>query len=240
MAIFAQYLQKTERNRWNLESDVPWEELDVALALEQPDILATLRQAALVESYAPMYALKGLQLWWDSIEESAVASIQFYEEYKHYVALSRYLQPLGYDIPEREIIGARQKNAGSSYPDRTRQLTNYMISEHFTAHFYERLLEQAREPVMKRLLTLLVADEFRHCQVFYSLLERRLHDDPAIVETIVDESLHFRHQAAEVVGEQVPVSMKNDFHALLLFWKKIELLTGVDLREQKKALVAAE
>ena len=147
----------------------------------------------------------------DSVEESAVASIQFYEEYKHYYALKRYLDVVGIPIPEREIVEVRTPNFGQFYADRTRHLANYMMSEHFTAHFYKRLLEQAREPVLRTLLEFLIRDEFRHAGVFYSLLERRVEIEPKARQLIVDEALHFRHQGIEVVGERLPISLKNDF-----------------------------
>lgn len=235
--IYERYFKQSEADRWQLETDVPWQEVNGELAAAQPDILEDLRNAALIESYAPMFALKSLHLWWDSVEESAVASIQFYEEYKHYFALKRYLESVGYEIPDREIIEVRQKNYGAYYQDRTRQLANYMMSEHFTAHFYKRLLEKAQEPVMRVLLDFLMRDEFRHCNVFYSLLERRMELDASIRETIVDEALHFRHQGIEVVGEHMPVAERNDFQTILLFFRKVERLTGVSLREYRRSML---
>lgn len=237
--VFQKYFQISEQGRWKLETDIPWDFIDIDLAQQQPEELSLLRDAALIESYAPMFALKSLELWWSSVEESAVASIQFFEEYKHYFALQRYLEKVGIVIPEREIIEVRSRNFGTHYPDRIRQLANYMISEHFTAHFYQRLLEQAREPVMRALLGFLVKDEHRHCQVFYSLLEQRIATDVRVIDTILDESIHFRHQASEVMGEQVPVAERNDLQAMLAFWKKLERLTGTDLRDYRRAQLAS-
>lgn len=232
--IYERYFLKAEQNRWQLETDIPWDAIDLEAAAAQPLIIENLREAALIESYAPMYALKGLSVWWNSIEESAIASIQFYEEYKHYFALKRYLEHVGVSVDEREIIEVRERSFDSVYTDRVRQLANYMISEHFTAYFYQRLLDEAREPVMRTLLELLVKDELRHCSVFYSLLEKRIADDPKEIDIVLQEALDFRHQATEVVGERLPIAQKNDFQALLHFWNRIERLTGVDLREVKK------
>jgi hypothetical protein len=235
--VYERYFKLTESDRWELESDVPWNRIDAEVACAQPDVLQKLRSAALIESYAPMFALKSLSLWWESVEESAIASIQFFEEYKHYYALKRYLDAVGMEIPEREVIEVRQRNFGGPNGDRARHLANYMISEHFTAHFYKRLLEQAREPVLRVLLNFLVRDEFRHANVFYSLLERRLELEPATRDAIVEETLHFRHQGVEVVGESIPIAQKNDFQTILGLWKKVEHLTGVSLREYRKELM---
>jgi hypothetical protein len=235
--IFERYFKLTESDRWELESDIPWDEIDAGMAGAQPDVLEKLRSAALIESYAPMFALKSLNLWWESVEESAIASIQFFEEYKHYYALKRYLDAVSMEIPEREVIEVRQRNFGGPSGDRARHLANYMISEHFTAHFYKRLLEQAQEPVLRVLLNFLVRDEFRHANVFYSLLERRLELDPSTRDAIIEETLQFRHQGAEVVGESMPIAQKNDFQTILGLWKKVERLTGVSLRECRKELM---
>jgi hypothetical protein len=233
--IYERYFETAERQRWKLETDIPWSELDVPLAKRDEQTLHTLRDAALIESFAPMFALKGLEAWWDSVEESAIASIQFYEEYKHYFALKKYLAAVGVEIPDRELIALREPRIEMHYSDRVRQLANYMISEHFTAWFYQRLLDRTEEPVLKTLLRFLVSDEFRHCNVYYSLLEERIARDRAVVDTVLDEVFHFRHQASEALGERVPLSMKNDFQALLAFWKRVERLTGVDLRDARRA-----
>lgn len=232
--IYERYFQTAERHRWRLETDVPWSGIDGTLARRDESILDALRDAALIESFAPMFALKGLEVWWDSVEESAIASIQFYEEYKHYFALEKYLGAVGISIPERELISLREAKIDSHYRDRVRQLANYMISEHFTAWFYQRLLDRAEEPVLKVLLQFLAADETRHCNVYYWLLEERIAKDPAVADTVLAEVFDFRHQASEALGERVPIAMKNDFQALVQFWKKIERLTGIDLREAKR------
>jgi len=237
--VFEKCFRLSESDRWRLETDIPWGQIDVEQALARPDVLEKLRDAALIESYAPMFALKSLHLWWDSIEESAVASIQFYEEYKHYYALKRYLDALGLSIPEREVIEVRSLNFGASYGDRTRHLANYMMSEHFTAHFYKRLLEQAQESTLRTLLEFLIRDEFRHANVFYELLQRRIEMEPSARHLVMEEALNFRHQGVEVVGERVPIALKNDFPAILTFWKKVERLTGLSLRDQRKVLLQA-
>src|SRR5437868_1780853 len=115
--IYERYFKLTESDRWQLETDEPWAQIDVELASTQPDVIEKLRAAALIESYAPMFALKSLSLWWESIEESAIASIQFFEEYKHYYALKRYLDAVGVEIPEREVVEVRQHNFGAPYGD---------------------------------------------------------------------------------------------------------------------------
>jgi hypothetical protein len=131
--IYERYFQAAERQRWRLETDVRWGEIDIESARRDEATLEALRDAALIESFAPMFALKGLEVWWDSVEESAIASIQFYEEYKHYFALRKYLGAVGIEIPDREVLDLRAPAVASHYNDRVRQLANYMISEHFTA-----------------------------------------------------------------------------------------------------------
>ncbi|MGH9458006.1 MAG: ferritin-like domain-containing protein [Thermoanaerobaculia bacterium] len=237
--IYERYFRRAERVRWQID-DFDFGAVDAERAAARPDLLATLREAALIESYAPMFALRGLRSWWNSIEESAIASIQFYEEYKHYFALKLYLERAGIEIPEREILSVRTEEATAPYRDKVRQLANYMVSEHFTAYFYQRLLEQADEPVLRRLLECLIADERRHCSVYFDLLAQRIVNDRSEIDSVLEEVVEFRHQASEVVGENVPVAMRNDFEAVVHLWNRVERLTGVDVRTlRRQALPSA-
>lgn len=237
--IYERYFRRAERARWRIE-DFDFSAVDTEKAVANPPLLATLRQAALIESYAPMFALRGLRSWWNSVEESAIASIQFYEEYKHYLALKLWLERAGVEIPEREVLALRADDATGAYPDKVRQLANYMVSEHFTAYFYQRLLEQAEEPVLRRLLECLVTDERRHCSVYFDLLAQRIAHDRGEIDAVLEEVMNFRHQASEAVGENVPVAMRNDFEAVVHLWNRVERLTGVDVRTlRREALPSA-
>ncbi len=224
--IYDDYLYQAELQRWVLEADIAWSKVDVALALKQPDLLEEVRDSAIIESYFPLYTMKLVQAIWDRVDATAVFSIQLYESYKHFYALNRYLEIVGYrPLEEADIVETRRKNLDLPVPEAIAELTRYMMSEHFAAYFFMRLSRQAREPVLQQLAAWIAKDEVRHAQFAFDLLSARLREDPSVSSRILDAALNFRHVGADVV-DQVPVAEKNDLGAILSIKKKIERLCG--------------
>jgi hypothetical protein len=113
------------------------------------------------------------------------------------------------------------------------RLVEFMLSEHLAAYFFRRIGEQSEEPVLRRLMALIAADEVRHAQGAADLLAKRLAADPRSVPVVLDAAVHFRHYGNEMVGE-VPVSMPGDRVAIQTFAKRIERLCGVRLVDHLK------
>lgn len=224
--IYDDYLHQAELQRWVLEADVAWSQIDIPLAMQQPELLEEVRDSAIIESYFPLYTMKLVGVIWDQVDATAVFSIQLYESYKHFYALNRYLEITGYrPLDEEDIIATRRKNLGNPAPEPVAELTRYMMSEHFAAYFFMRLSRQAREPVLSRIAAWIAKDEVRHAQFAFEILSARLRENPSLAETILDAALHFRHVGADVV-EEVPVAEKNDLGAILSINKKVERLCG--------------
>ena len=224
--IYDDYLYQAELQRWVLEADIAWSQVDVALALKQPELLEEVRDSAIIESYFPLYTMKLVQAIWDRVDATAVFSIQLYESYKHFYALNRYLEIVGYrPLEEADIVETRRKNLDQPVPEAIAELTRYMMSEHFAAYFFMRLSRQAREPVLQQLAAWIAKDEVRHAQFAFDLLSARLREDPSVSSRILDAALNFRHVGADVV-DQVPVAEKNELGAILSINKKIERLCG--------------
>lgn len=230
--IFDAYFKTTEKLRWRLEDDIPWKSIDHKKARKQGDIIKILRDATLIESFAPISHMRMLEVHWDDIDVSGVLSIQLFEEYKHYHVLKKYLDAIGEVITEEEILEKRHKNknAPEDQSDPITQLAKYFMSEHFTGHFYIGLVQRAKEPVLKKILKFIAGDEFRHSQLYYDLLKDKVKTDPGAAHKILEFSLNFEHFGAEVVDE-VPISQKNDFKAIISFARKIEQLTGKSPQE---------
>lgn len=226
--IFDSYFKTTEKLRWRLEDDIAWKSIDKKKAKKQQDILKILRDATLIESFAPISHMRMLDIHWDDLDVSGVLSIQLFEEYKHYHVLKKYLDAIGEIITDEELLAARHKNknAPEEQADPITQLAKYFMSEHYTGHFYLGLVERAKEPVLKKILKLIAGDEFRHSQLYYDLLKDKMKTDPENTRhRVLEFSLNFEHFGAEVV-EEVPISVKNDFKAIVSFARKIEQLTG--------------
>lgn len=229
--MYNDYLTQAELQRWILEADVSWGRIDPALALAQPELLDQIRDAALIESYFPVYTTRLVRALWDDLDATAIFSIQLYESYKHFYVLDRYLGVVGYrPIDDDELREIRRRNLDVAVEDADAELTRYMVSEHFAAYFFLRLSRQAQEPVLAGIAGHIAKDEFRHTQFAYDLLDARLKADPARRDRILDAASHFRHVGAEVV-ESVPVSEKNDLPAILTLNRRMRRLCGVSLAD---------
>jgi hypothetical protein len=223
---YGDYLTTSEMTRWILDTDIPWDDIDPALARSQPDVLDRVRASALIESFFPIFTPRALDLLWDNITATAIYSIQLYESYKHFHVFAQYLETVGYrPIGNEELVELRRRNLGLRYDNPARLLTRYMMSEHFAAHSFFKDSRRAAEPVLRHILQLVAKDEVRHCQFGYELLDEHLRGHPEDIDNVCDEALHFRH-IGEMVVPEVPVAEKNDFAAILAINRKIERLTG--------------
>lgn len=229
--IYDEYLTTAELQRWILESDVSWNSVDRELALTQPELLEQIRDSALIESYFPVYTTNLVRACWDQIDVTSVFSVQLYESYKHFYALNRYLEVVGYrPITDQELIDIRRRNIQNHVDDPVRELARYMISEHFAAYFFLRLSHQAQEPVLRQITAFIAKDEFRHTQFAYDLLAPRVRGNEDARRRVLEAGANFKHVGADVVT-RVPVSSKNDFQAILTLDKKMHRLTGISISE---------
>ncbi|HEY6089387.1 MAG TPA: hypothetical protein VD771_06315, partial [Gemmatimonadaceae bacterium] len=164
--IYEEHLRAAESAAWSVES-IRWPAIDRSVARAEPEILAGLRDAAMIEGYLPTFAPRLMLLLWDDVDATAILSLELYEGLKHYTALRRYLEVVGEEssrVSERSLVAAREKTSGITYSrdEVITYLTHFMCSELFAAHFFRRLAEQTREPVLRELLGYMSRDELRH------------------------------------------------------------------------------
>ena len=76
---YGDYLTTSEMNRWILDTDIPWDEIDPELARSQPELLDRVRASALIESFFPIFTPRALDLLWDNVAATAIYSVQLYE-----------------------------------------------------------------------------------------------------------------------------------------------------------------
>ena len=227
--IYAEYLSNAEANRWILDTDIAWDDVDPALALKQSDLLDRVRDSAFIESFFPLFTPRALELLWDDVNATAVFSIQLYESYKHFHVFNQYLHRVNYrPIGDEEIVELRRRNRNLRYDDGTCLLTWYMMSEHFAAHHFMKDSRQCGEPVLSHILRLVGRDEVRHAQFAYDLLDLRLRRDPSEAAKVLHAARNFRHIGLDAVDE-IPMAQKNDFAAIMTVNQKIQRLTGSTL-----------
>ncbi len=235
--IYDEYLTQAELQRWILDADVSWADIDATVARSQPDVLEQVRDSALIESYFPLYTTRLMRAFWDQLDVTSVFSVQLYESYKHFYVLNRYLELVdAHPISDEELVDVRRRNLDTAIDDPVHELARYMISEHFAAYFFLRLSRHSVEPVLAQIAGYIARDEFRHTQFAFDLLDVRLKQDASLRDRVLQAGLDFRHVGADVVSH-VPVSQKNDLAAILTLNKRLQRLCGISLSESTKGMV---
>lgn len=228
--IYEAHLRATEENAWPLDTTIPWDTIDLGIARGEADLHRALHDAALIEGYLPVYAARLMQLLWDDVDATAVLSMELYEGLKHFTALTRYLDRVGFqreDVSAAMLVAARERALGLRYEERDliAHLTNFMCSELFAAYFFLRISRKTQEPVLRELLGYMARDEFRHSASAGDVLKQRIDRDPTVAEHVLAAAERFRHYGSDVVD--VPVAEENDFEAIMAVNRKIRLLCGL-------------
>lgn len=227
--LYSRFAAAADRGRWSVEQDVHWADIDRELALARPDILAKLRDAALIESYHPVNLARLIRLTWDDIDAGVVFSMEMYEGFKHFHALRLYLDAVGYEprITDVELCEIRRATARADLDpaDPITPLVEFMLSEHLASYFFRRLGDQAEEPILAEMLATIAADEVRHAQGASELLAKRISAEPANAQCVLEAAAHFRHYG-EYAVDAVPVAMPGDVVAIRTFANRIARLCG--------------
>lgn len=235
--LYARFASAAERGAWSIDRDIAWHAVDRARARAQPDILAALRDAALIESFHPVNLARFLRALWDDVDGCAAVGLEMYEGFKHFHALRMYLDIAGFEpaITDEELIDLRRDGAARDFPadEVLEHLVEFMLSEHLAAYFFRRLAERADEPVLADLLRYIAADEVRHAQSASDLIAKRLARDPALADRVLTAAARFHHYGEEAIGE-VPVAMPGDPVAIRTFAERIERLCGRRLIDHLK------
>jgi hypothetical protein len=234
--IYEEHLRAAESAAWSIAT-IPWSKIDRNIALGELEILAQLRDAALIEGYLPTFAPRLMLLLWDDVDATAILSLELYEGLKHYTALRRYLDSVGVEatrVSEQSLVAARERTGGITYRrDKViTYLTHFMCSELFAAHFFRRLAERTSEPVLAELLGYMSRDEIRHSAGAGALLRKRIDANPEVADEILAAAENFRHYGSDVVD--IPLAEENDFEAIMAMNRKIRQLCGLAPTEHLK------
>ena len=163
---------------WTLD-DIAWEKFDSAKV--DPDILAIVKAASMVESNGGDYAAYLCNVFGDDPEFQAAAGDWALEEIQHGRVLGRWarLADPGFDYDSalarfsagfRVPLTATQSVRGS----RTAELIARCIVETGTSSYYTALGDATDEPVLREICRHIAADELRHYKLFYTHMKRYL------------------------------------------------------------------
>lgn len=221
------HLRAAEAALWPLEA-VPWDRIDRDAAAGEGALHQALYDAALIEGYLPVYASRLLALLQDDVDATAVLSLELFEGLRHYTALRRYLDAVGFrgaSESDAGLAAARARAGGTYGAERVPEhLTHFMGSELFAAFFFQRLAERTREPVLAHLLRRMSADEQRHAAAAGDVLAARVRRDPTLAPRVTAAAEAFRHYGSDIV--EVPVAEPNDFEALAAFHRRVRSIVS--------------
>ena len=236
-ALYVRHARASDRGHWSVERDVRWGDISPSLALADPELLAQLRDAALIEAYHPVHLQRLLAETWDDVDAGVVFSLELYEGFKHFHSLRTYLGAVGYQpaLTDDDIVAMRRaaRIADSGPYDLVERLVEFMLSEHLASYFFRRLGERTREPVLAELLTFIAADEVRHAQSAADLIEKRITADPSVRPRVLEAATSFHHFGERAIGN-VPVAIPGDPLAIRSFARRVERLCGVRLVDHLK------
>src|SRR5262249_1778818 len=130
-ALYVRHARAADRGAWSVERDIDWKAIDARIALSQPDILAKLRDAALIESFHPVNLSRLIRLTWDDIDAGVVFSLEMFEGFKHFHALRTYLDVVGYEPAitndDLRAIRKRAERADLDPADSMTPLVEFML-----------------------------------------------------------------------------------------------------------------
>lgn len=239
-SLYVRHARAADRGAWSVERDVRWADIDASLVRDEGELLAALRNAALIEAYHPVHLQRLLAETWDDVDAGVVFSLELFEGFKHFHALRMYLDAVGFRpaITDAQIVEMRRAaRASDTAPyDLVERLVEFMLSEHLASYFFRRLSQQTREPVLGAMLSLVAADEVRHAQSASDLLARRIAADASVIPRVLEAATHFHHFGERAIGD-VPVAMPGDPVAIRSFARRVERLCGVRLVDHLKEAI---
>jgi hypothetical protein len=177
--------QTVYRQGWKLD-EVPWDAFQPAAV--DPELLAAVKAAALVEYNAPEYVTYLQRVFRDSGEE-ILSAIELWgqEESQHGRALARWAETADPGFRMEDAFARFRKGytpahftdvkaEGSVRGSRRGEMIARCVVESGTSSYYSAIRDACDEPVLKEIAGRIAADEYRHYKLFYETLHKQ--DEP--------------------------------------------------------------
>jgi hypothetical protein len=169
--LYPELFKSLESVRWNMETDVPWNEFDGTRLTD--DQARTIKMNAITEWSALPATEMFLRDNLDDSDFSAFMSVWFFEEQKHALVLMEYLQRFRPDlVPTEEELHAVRFQFDPA--PRLETLMLHFCGEIRLNHWYRRAAEWHTEPVIKSIYRLLSQDEARHGGAYLRYMKKSL------------------------------------------------------------------
>lgn len=169
--LYPELFRSLEQVRWNMETDIPWNEFDASQLSEEQ--AQTIRMNAITEWSALPATEMFLRDNRNDSDFSAFMSVWFFEEQKHSLVLMEYLRRFR---PELVPTEAELHNVRFEF-DPAPPLETLML--HFCGeirlnHWYRCAAEWHTEPVIKQIYKIISQDEARHGGAYLRYMKKAL------------------------------------------------------------------
>ncbi len=169
--LYPELFKSLESVRWNMETDVPWNEFDGARLSD--DQARTIKMNAITEWSALPATEMFLRDNLDDSDFSAFMSVWFFEEQKHALVLMEYLRRFRPELaPSEDELHAVRFEFDPA--PRLETLMLHFCGEIRLNHWYRRAAEWHTEPVIKSIYRLLSQDEARHGGAYLRYMKKSL------------------------------------------------------------------
>ncbi len=171
--LYPELFASLEAVRWNMASDIPWDQFDGArLSDEQA---RTIKLNAITEWAALPATEMFLRDNRHDSDFSAFMSVWFYEEQKHALVLIEYLRRFRPDlVPSEEELQAVRFEFEPAPPLETLML--HFCGEIRLNHWYRCAAQWHTEPVIRAIYELISRDEARHGGAYLRYMKKALVD----------------------------------------------------------------
>jgi hypothetical protein len=201
--------------RWNLSRDIDFTAIEPEKLT--PQWILDVREACLGE----LSALPATETFPGDvptdIDLCSFVSAWFDEEREHYLVLREYLERVGVVVEEAEL--SRRRSSLDEGPV-VETLTRRFCGEQRRKRWYTALSAGAPEPVLRRIFTILAADEAHHAAAYATYLRRAVHRNPAALPAVLRMTLWMMRTGTEVptpaasIAGPAVVSRRADLHCI--------------------------
>ncbi|PRY98088.1 hypothetical protein BCM14_1805 [Jezberella montanilacus] len=169
--LYAELFRSMESVRWNMESDIPWDDFDRSKLTDEQ--AQTIKMNAITEWAALPATEMFLRDNKDDSDFSAFMSVWFFEEQKHSLVLMEYLRRFAPDLlPTEEELHKVRFEFDPAPPLETLML--HFCGEVRLNHWYRCASDWHTEPVIKAIYKVIAQDEARHAGAYLRYMKRAL------------------------------------------------------------------
>ncbi len=171
MMLFPELFRSLEQVRWNMETDISWDQFDASLLSDEQ--AQTIKMNAITEWAALPATEMFLRDNRDDSDFSAFISVWFFEEQKHALVLMEYLRRFRPDLlPTEEELHKVRFEFDPAPPLETLML--HFCGEIRLNHWYRCAAEWHTEPVIKQIYKIISQDEARHGGAYLRYMKKAL------------------------------------------------------------------